>query len=307
MSASLIVLGSANTDLTVTVKRHPLPGETLMGGDLVTATGGKGANQALAAARAGAMPLLLGAVGDDANGRALLDALGSGGVDVSSVAVVTGTPTGVALITLDAAGENSIVVSPGANASVDATAVATRIDELAGPGTVLLAQLEVPLEVVEAAARALERHGGRLVLNLSPSRAVESWLLELCDPLVVNAAEAGDLLGRRVDADSAADAAAALLARCRSVVITLGGEGAVAAGSGGDLGTSSGGGSEVAIRRRAPQVDVVDTTGAGDAFAGALAAELAEGASLDQALDRGIAAGAAAVEWPGAQPPAPQA
>ena len=125
MSTSLIVLGSANTDLTVTVKRHPLPGETLMGGDLVTATGGKGANQALAAARAGAMPLLLGAVGDDANGRALLDALGSGGVDVSSVAIVTGTPTGVALITLDAAGENSIVVSPGANASVDAAAYGT--------------------------------------------------------------------------------------------------------------------------------------------------------------------------------------
>lgn len=291
MSASLLVLGSANTDLTVAVERHPRPGETLLGGDLVTATGGKGANQALAAARAGAMPVMLAAVGDDANGRALLDALGAGGVDVSSVAVVADAPTGVALITLDRAGENSIVVSPGANARVDAAAVVARIDELAGPRTVLLAQLEVPLEVVEAAARALERHAARLVLNLSPSRAVEPWLLELCDPLVVNAAEAGDLLGRAVDAEGAERAAAELLAHCRSVVITLGGAGAVAADSHG------------VVRREAPRVEVVDTTGAGDAFAGALAAELADGGALTSALDRGIAAGAAAVQWPGAQPP----
>jgi len=292
MTATLIVLGSANTDFTVLVDRHPHPGETLMGGELVTATGGKGANQALAAARSGAMPVFLGAVGADANGRAMRDALGSGGVDVSSTVTVEDAPTGVALITVARDGENTIVVAPGANASLTPAQVVPLVDQLAGPRTVLLAQLEIPLDVVVAAATAVEAAGGRVVLNLSPSREIPDALLTLCDPLVVNEAEAHDLSGMPVDSvDGAAAVAAALLERCRSVVLTLGGDGAVYAGP---VGTG---------HQPAPRVTVVDTTGAGDAFVGAVCAELAEGESLEAAVERGVAAGAAAVQWLGAQPP----
>ena len=295
MTASLIVLGSANTDYTVLVERHPLPGETLLGDELVVATGGKGANQALAAARSGAMPVFLGAVGDDGNGRQMLDALGSGGVDVSSVAVVDDAPTGIALITVSRDGENTIVVAAGANARVNSHEVEAAIRAIAGPGTVLLAQLEIPLPVVAEAAAIIDELGGRAVLNLSPSREIPDALLALCDPLVVNESEAHDLTGMPVDSvDEAAAAAQALLDRCRSVVITLGGDGAVFAtpGASGHL--------------PAPRVTVVDTTGAGDAFVGALCAELAESgasAELRTAVERGVAAGAAAVQWLGAQPP----
>ena len=295
MTASLIVLGSANTDYTVLVERHPLPGETLLGDELVVATGGKGANQALAAARSGAMPVFLGAVGDDGNGRQMLDALGSGGVDVSSVALVDDAPTGIALITVSRDGENTIVVAAGANARVNSHEVEAAIRAIAGPGTVLLAQLEIPLPVVAEAAAIIDELGGRAVLNLSPSREIPDALLALCDPLVVNESEAHDLTGMPVDSvDEAAAAAQALLDRCRSVVITLGGDGAVfaAPGASGHL--------------PAPRVTVVDTTGAGDAFVGALCAELAESgasAELRTAVERGVAAGAAAVQWLGAQPP----
>lgn len=303
MVASLIVLGSANTDYTVLVDRHPLPGETLLGHELVVATGGKGANQALAAARSGAMPVFLGAVGDDANGRQMLDALGSGGVDVSSVAVVDDAPTGIALITVSRDGENTIVVAAGANGRVNAHEVEAALRTLAGPGTVLLAQLEIPLAVVVEAAAIIDELGGRTVLNLSPSREIPDALLALCDPLVVNEAEAHDLSGLTVDSvETATAVASALLERCRSVVITLGGDGAVFASP-----TETG-------HLPAPRVTVVDTTGAGDAFVGALAAELTEAATsgaeggdgaavLHTAVERGVAAGAAAVQWLGAQPP----
>ncbi|BAU31878.1 ribokinase [Microcella alkaliphila] len=292
MSASLIVLGSANTDYTVVVDRHPQPGETLLGGDVVVATGGKGANQALAAARSGAMPVFVGAVGDDAGGHAMLDALGAGGVDVSSVARFSDAPTGVALITVSRDGENTIVVAPGANGRLDADAVATTITELAGPGTVLLSQLEVPLGVVHAAARAVVGAGGRVALNLSPARDIPDELLELCDPLVVNESEARAVgASSFTDVEGALSAAQSLASRCRSVIITLGGDGAVwcdAAASG-----------HVA----APRVEVVDTTGAGDAFVGAVCAELADGAELAAAVAAGVRSGAAAVQWRGAQPP----
>ena len=292
MTATLIVLGSANTDFTVLVDRHPQPGETLLGGDLVTATGGKGANQALAAARAGAMPVFLGAVGADAQGRAMLDALGAGGVDVSSALTIEDASTGVALITVSRDGENTIVVAPGANGRLTTDAVVPLVRDLAGPRTVLLAQLEVPLDVVVAAADAVEQAGGRVVLNLSPSAEVPDALLALCDPLVVNESEAHDLTGDSVDSiDGATAVAVGLLGRCRSVVVTLGGDGAVFA-------------SESACGHvAAPRVTVVDTTGAGDAFVGAVCAELAEGAELEAAVERGVAAGAAATQWRGAQPP----
>lgn len=292
MTATLIVLGSANTDYTVVVDRHPQPGETLLGGDVAVATGGKGANQALAAARTGALPVFLGAVGDDAGGRALLDTLGSGGVDVSAVARLHDAPTGVALITVSRDGENTIVVAPGANGRLDADAVLATIAQLAGPETVLLSQLEVPLDVVHAAASEIARLGGRVVLNLSPARTVPDELLGLCAPLVVNASEAEAVSGASItDVESATRVARALVGRCGSVVVTLGGDGAVWADADG------------AGHVAAPRVEVVDTTGAGDAFVGALAAELAEGSTLADAVAAGVRSGAAAVQWRGAQPP----
>jgi ribokinase len=301
MTAPLIVLGSANTDLTVVVDRHPLPGETVLGGDVVTGTGGKGANQALAVARAGVRPIFLGSVGDDAGGRALLEALGSGGVDASHVVVSADSPTGVALITVARDGENSIVVAPGANSRLSAASVATLVHALVGRSTVLLAQLEVPLDVVMAAADAVDRAGGRFVLNLSPSRSIPDALLALCDPLVVNESEASDLVTMPVDGPtSAAVAADALLERCRSVVITLGGDGAVFAQRADD---SPAAGSRPNRHISAPEVKVIDTTGAGDAFAGALAAALSRGSTLGEAVASGVAAGAEAVQWMGAQPP----
>lgn len=292
MTAPLIVLGSANTDYMVRVDRHPLPGETVLGTTLVVSTGGKGANQALAAARSGASPMFLGAVGADENGRQILQSLLSGGVDASQVATVDDVPTGIALITVSRSGENSIVVAPGANTALSPSDVVSSTRTAGGRGTVLLAQLEIPLSVVEAAAEAVAELGGRTVLNLSPSRHVTDDLLRLCDPLVVNAAEAQDITGMPVNTvDEAQIAATSLSAICPSVVITLGAAGAVFADEGG-IGHVP-----------APRVKVVDTTGAGDAFAGALVASLASRRTLRAAVESGVAAGAAAIEWWGAQPP----
>lgn len=295
VTVPFIVLGSANTDYTILVERHPQPGETLLGDEVVVSTGGKGANQALAAARSGANPVFLGAVGADGNGQLIIDALAAGGVDISHVAAIDDETTGMALITVSRDGENTIVVSSGANARMNEQGVEATIRTIAGPGTLLLAQLEVSLSAVAKAAAIVEELGGRTVLNLSPSRDIPDSLLALCDPLVVNESEAHDVTGLAIDStDDAMIAATALLDRCRSVVITMGGDGAVFA-------TPSTSG-----HLPAPRVTVVDTTGAGDSFVGALCAELAKrgtNAALRDAVEHGVAAGAAAVQWLGAQPP----
>ena len=288
---ALIVLGSANRDYTVLVERHPGPGETVLGGSLSVATGGKGANQAVAAARAGAAPVFVGAVGTDSVGADVVADLVARGVNVDHVLRVEG-PTGVALIEVDHSGENTIVVAAGANGALDPTVTADTIAGLADAETVLLCQLEIPAEVVAAAASVVEKAGGRFVLNLSPSRYVSPKLLALADPVVVNESEAADLAGSVIDGPADAETVAGrLLATSRSVIITLGADGVIVADADGV--------SHVAAK----PVTVVDTTGAGDAFAGALAAALAEGSSLSDAAGAGIAAGAAAVQHLGAQPP----
>ncbi len=287
----LLVLGSANRDYTVVVDRHPQPGETVLGGELMSATGGKGANQAVAAARAGAKPVFLGAVGDDSVGADILAELAERGVDVTRTRRVAGA-TGVALITVSHDGENSIVVAPGANARLDAAETGGTVAELVDGASVLLCQLEISPDVVSAAAAEIERVGGRFVLNLSPSRYVSPGLLALADPVILNESEAADLAGSAIDSPADAETVARrLLASSRSVVITLGGDGAVVADSTG------------VARIPSPRVPVVDTTGAGDAFAGALAATLSIAGTLRDAVAAGIAAGAAAVQHPGAQPP----
>jgi ribokinase len=289
--SALIVLGSANRDYMVSVERQPQPGETVLGGELSIATGGKGANQAVAAARAGASPVFLGAVGADSVGAEILADLETHGVDVSRT-IRSATSTGVALITVSADGENTIVVSPGANGTLDVAETAKAVASLATASTVLLCQLEISPDVVSASATEIERAGGRFLLNLSPSRYVSPKLLGLADPLILNEGEAADLASSAID--SPADAmtvARRLLTIARSVVITLGGDGAIVADKDG------------VTHVAAEKVRVVDTTGAGDAFAGSLAATLAAGGTLPDAVSAGIAAGSAAVQHPGAQPP----
>jgi ribokinase len=289
VSTPLVVLGSANRDYTVVVERHPLPGETVLGGAASVATGGKGANQAVAAAAAGAATTFIGAVGDDSVGSDILAELQVRGVDVSRVAR-SATPTGIAMITVDHSGENSIVVAAGANSTLDAAATSALVAEL--KPTVLLAQLEIPAAVVSAAASAVEALGGRFVLNLSPSQYGSPKLLALADPLIVNESEAADLAGSVIDSPvDAATVATRLLASSRTVALTLGADGVI-------LATPEG-----TVHLSATHAEVVDTTGAGDAFAGALAAALALGSSLEAAARAGITAGAAAVQHVGAQPP----
>ncbi|TNC30019.1 PfkB family carbohydrate kinase [Mumia zhuanghuii] len=266
----VVVVGSLNVDLVTTVPRHPAPGETVLGADLVRLRGGKGANQALAARRAGAAVAIVGRIGDDADGDAYRAAMADAGVDVTCLVTTPGVPTGTALIVVDREGENAIVVAPGANARLDATDVHAA-GGLIEAADVVLVQLEIGDEAVRAAADIAERAGTRLVLNASPVRDLPPALLRTADPVVVNEPEA---------------AAYGLTGGEQSVCITLGGRGATWGGT----------------TAAAPHVTPVDTTGAGDAFAGALAAALATGGSAVDALDAAVAAGAEATTWPGAQP-----
>ncbi|MET8611803.1 ribokinase [Streptomyces misionensis] len=289
----LLVVGSANADLVIGVERRPGAGETVLGGDLSVHPGGKGANQAVAAARLGARTALLARVGDDGHGRLLLDSLRSAGVDPAGV-LAGGAPTGVALITVDPSGDNSIVVSPGANARLTPADVRAA-EGLLRASRVVSAQLEIPLETVEEVVRALPS-GTRFVLNPSPPRPLPAEVLAACDPLIVNEHEARVLLGGAGAGEEPEDWARGLLALGpRSVVVTLGAEGAlVHDGSG-------------ATRVASVKVDAVDTTGAGDAFTAALAWRLGTGASLAQAAGYAARVGAAAVTKPGAQESYPTA
>ncbi|MFF1512982.1 ribokinase [Streptomyces sp. NPDC058305] len=289
----LLVVGSANADLVVRVERRPAAGETVLGSDLVVHPGGKGANQAVAAARLGARTALLARVGDDGHGRLLLDAQRAAGVDTVGV-LVGGAPTGVALITVDPSGDNSIVVSPGANGRLAPEDVRAA-GSLFHASRVVSAQLEIPLETVVEVVRSLAE-GGRLVLNPSPPRPLPSEVLAACDPLIVNEHEArviaGDDLG-----DSPEDWATALLALGpRSVVITLGAAGALVAERAG-----------ARVRVQSVRVAAVDTTGAGDAFTAALAWRLGRGESLPEAAGYAARVGAAAVTRAGAQESFPTA
>ncbi len=286
------VVGSLNMDLVVPVPRHPRPGETVLGGDLRRVPGGKGANQAVAAARMGARVRMVGRVGEDAFGRALFEALAREGVDASGVLALADAPTGVALIAVSESGENAIVVSPGANARLGPEDLNPK--DL-GDAAVLLLQLEVPPETVAAAARLGRQAGARVVLNAAPAGPLPDALLANLDVLVVNAHEAATLLKAEPPEDpkSALSAARALAQKVPVVVVTLGERGLVYAGAEGEG------------HLPAFPVRPVDTTAAGDAFTGALAAGLAEGMGLKPALRLGAAAGALAATRPGAQPSLP--
>ncbi|MEZ7003500.1 ribokinase [Streptomyces sp. AD55] len=283
----LLVVGSANADLVIGVRRRPGAGETVLGTDLVVHPGGKGANQAVAAARLGARTALLARVGDDDHGRLLLDSQRAAGVDTSGV-LVGGAPTGVALITVDPSGDNSIVVSPGANGRLTPGDVRAARHLVQG-ARVVSTQLEIPLETVVEVARCLGP-GSRLVLNPSPPQPLPPEVLAVCDPLIVNEHEARVILGDREAGERPEDWARALLATGpRAVVVTLGAEGALVASAEGEA------------RVPSVRVEAVDTTGAGDAFTAALGWRLGTGASLAEAAAYAARVGAAAVTRPGAQ------
>lgn len=270
---SVLVVGSLNVDVTTTVERHPGPGETVLGDGLTRSPGGKGANQAVAAAAAGARTRMVGAVGADAEGAAYRAGLSGQGVDTSAVRVVDGLPTGTALVLLDPAGENCIVVIPGANAAVSAADVDAAL--AAQPPDVVLLQHEVPLDVVAHAVRAGAAAGARVVLNVAPYADLPADVLTLADPVVANEHEAEQL--------------ARLGVELGSLLVTLGAAGATWTRDGVD------------VMVPAPVVEAVDTTGAGDAFCGALCAALAGGLDDRAALEAGVAAGAQAVTRRGAQ------
>lgn len=273
----VVVVGSANLDVVVHAARHPLPGETLLGRDLAEFPGGKGLNQAVAAARSGARVALIGALGDDPAGAVLREVLHTDAIDDHHVTTVA-FPTGRALIVVADDGENTIVVAPGANATV------TCPDPLPA-ARVVLAQLELPVDTVVAAFRVARERGSTTVLNPAPAADLPGELLALADIIVPNEHEA-ELLG---------GPAALLAGGARAVVVTRGGDGV-------DVHTASG------VAHVPPHpVDPVDTTGAGDAFSGALSARLAAGDELAQAVRWAAVAGALATTVPGAVPGQPTA
>ena len=284
----VVVVGSLNMDMVMRVPRIPRPGETVHGGRLGRYPGGKGANQAVAAARAGAAVAMVGAVGRDDAGSALLASLAEAGVDGSDVRQPADAATGTAMIVVDGSGANAIALAEGANLAVrpEDAARAVAAHDLA----VVVVQREVPESAVKAALRHPPESAIR-VMNASPLEPGAALPLDLVDLLIVNEIEASDLLGTAVTgANAARDLAAGVGRGC---VITLGDDGLAAHVDG------------YPHRLIAHPVNVVDTTGAGDAFCGAMAAALALGEPVGTALAWGNAAGALAATRPGAQPSMP--
>lgn len=281
--ADVVVVGSMNADLSAQVQRIPAPGETILARQFVRSPGGKGGNQAVGAARAGgARVAFVGAVGAD-DGQWLVDCLARDGIDVAGIERVN-APTGMALIAVDAAGENSIVVVAGANHAIDR--LTDRQRGMIEGAKVVLAQLEIPLDAVIEAAQLTRESGGVFVLNAAPARELPKQLVDLVDVLVINEHEAREISGR----SDLTEALAELGQRVGAVVLTLGGSG-----------------SQLLRRDHPPlsvaaaKVEVVDTTSAGDTYCGVLAAALAQGAEWDVALERASVASALAVTKRGAQ------
>jgi ribokinase len=290
MKGNIIVVGSLNMDLVVHAPRHPRGGETLLGSGFATYPGGKGANQAVAAARLGGSVAMIGRVGDDAFGQTLIGGLRASGVDTSLIRVDQQQPTGVALITLNAAGQNTIVVAPGANAALTVGDIANAETAFVR-SAVLLVQLEIPLAVVEAAIKLAVKHRVRVLLNPAPATALADDVIAAADFIIPNQSELALLTGLQ----EIGLAIAALHRRgARHVIVTLGEQGARYSGEQGQFSLP------------AIPIEVVDTTAAGDAFLGALAVALVEDKSIGEAIRWGTAAGALAVSQPGAQSSLPR-
>lgn len=294
MTPQLTVVGSLNMDLIALSPRIPQPGETIIGKRFHTAPGGKGANQAVAAANLGAQVFMVGSVGEDAFADSLLENLASAGVDHKFVTRDQENATGVALIVVDDHGENSIVVASGANMHLEPADLEFAEDTIAS-SDVLLLQLEVPLEVVIRAAEMAQAHQVTVVLNPAPARALPDELLRLIDFLIPNETETALLSGKPARSQEEIQVAAESLRDLGvgNVILTLGERGALLTGA-----TKS-------QLYPAFKVNPVDTTAAGDAFMGAFAVALGEGKSIPDAIRFGNAAGALATTRLGAQPSLP--
>ena len=290
----VLVVGSANVDYTVALPRLPRPGETVTEGTLLIARGGKGANQAVAARRLGAEVRLIGCVGDDASGREVRQALAGEGIGVQTLLATPAAATGTALIVVDAQGRNQIAVAPGANRALTVADVDRCQADFAW-AEVVVCSLEVPLAAVRRALQCARAQGTRTILNPAPLPDHGLDFLALADYVTPNETEAARLTGVAVDdLDGAARAAAAVRALgARHAILTLGARGALADGPEGRL------------HAPAVEVAVVDTTGAGDAFNGALAVALAERRPLAEALRFSNLAAALACTRRGAQPSMP--
>ena len=293
-TSPILVVGSSNTDMIIKLARIPRPGETILGGAFVTAAGGKGANQAVGAARAGGQVTFIARVGQDMFGDQAVAGFVKDGINVDHVTRDKTSPSGVALIFVAKDGENSIAVAGGANAKLSPADVKKAKPAFAG-ACVLVMQLETPLETVQAAADLAAKAGVRVILNPAPAQPLPDKLLQQVSVLTPNETEAELLTGIAVNDDaSAAAAAAKLRARgVQTVIITLGARGAFVATERGD--------------QLVPgfKVKAMDTTAAGDVFNGALAVALAEGTPLDLAVRFANAAAAISVTQLGAQPSAP--
>jgi ribokinase len=291
---TVLVVGGINTDLVVQTPARPGAGETVLGTDCVIGPGGKGANQAVAAAVAGAAVAMVGAVGADPWGREQLAGLERFGVDVRKVKVLMDVPTGLAAIAVTPDGENSVLVAPGANHALDAEGLISSVD---GSADVVVAQCELTPEVIEAAGRFARSAGARLIISAGPVIPLDSGTLGAADPLVVNQHEARDIVCATAPREQPASTGVALASQLLrvtgavSVVATLGADGAAVATT------------EGAWLIPAERVDPVDTTGAGDAFVGTLAARLARGDHLREAARHAAAAAARSVMWHGTRPP----
>lgn len=288
--ADVFVAGSVNQDFVLKVGRRPEPGETVTDAKLLPHPGGKGANQAVAAALLGAKVTLLGRVGADNFGEALIQNLREKGVGITRVEILPEVSTGVAFITVTPDGENAITVAPGANEHLTPKDVDAATEDIRR-AQVLMAQMEIPATTVQRAVEVAADCGTRVVLNLAPARELPKSVLQVLNPLVVNEHEASFLLERRVEGvEAALEAASSVLSLGpQSAVLTLGDAGAVVATE------------EGSEHYPAPKVSVVDTTGAGDAFVGALVVKLADGAQIGSAVAYAVQAAAMVVTKDGAQ------
>ncbi|MFO1310904.1 MAG: ribokinase [Burkholderiales bacterium] len=286
----IVVVGSSNMDLVVRAPRLPRPGETIAGDDFRTVPGGKGANQAVAAARLGGEVSFVSAVGGDPFGATLRAGLLADGIDAAHVQTHDGTPTGVASITVGEDGANAIVVVPGANARLTPACI-DACSSLIADAAMLLCQLEVPLDTVERAIEVASRSGTPVLLNPAPARPLADELLRKVDYLVPNEGEATALCGVEVAGPDEARDAARLLRRRgpRHVIVTLGARGVWLESD------------EHSVHLHAPAVRAVDTTAAGDTFIGGFAAAFAAGRGLLDAIAFGQRAAALGVTRPGAQ------